>query len=451
MQYVIAGAGEIGSYLASWLSSSDHNVIVIEKDLSKLQRLGSELDVSTLHGSATDLKLLTHVAQMRPDVFLAVTDNDETNMVACAMAKSLGAGQTVARVKNPQYLSQDVVDFQSLFMADHILCPEWVAARALLALVQSEGDYACESFADGAIQMRRIRLGASWKKEIIPLKQLDIPTSFKVAVIKRYIGAEPEVLFPHGDDHLLVDDELTLIGQAHAMHEVDAYFDQQIVRKRSIFIVGQSHIAGYLAMLLERLKETYHVTLIDPDYSNSISWARSLKKTRVLHQQHLSPDFLRSNNISACDLFIACSLDEHFNLTACSMAKELGAPSTATILNHPSMVELAASLHIEATVCPNDYIASQIVKLAGGTKISSVASVYSHRAEVVELRISPQSRLTGIPLHRLANQLPDEFLIGVVQHRGQTILAHGGTVLCPGDIVIAVCSPQHLEWIQKMV
>lgn len=451
MNYVIAGAGEVGTYLASWLSSSEHNVIVIEKDLEKLTRVSQELDVKVYAGSATDLKILSKVIDIHPDVFLAVTDQDEVNLLACAMAKHLGVAQTIARVKDPQYLSQDKIDFQALFMIDHIICPDWSAAQALLSVVQSEGDYGCEFFAGGAIQMRRFRLGASWRKERTPLKELDIPSSFRVAVIKRYVAGEPKVIFPHGDDHLLVEDEITLIGQTHAMHEADSYFDQQILRKESVYLAGGSRVTLCLALALEKSDQNYRITLVAPDKKSCEEASRLLTKTQVFHQSHLSTDFLRSTQVDQFDLFIASSRDEHLNITSCTLAKEVGAMSCAAIIQHGDMSELARSLQIQSTVCPSDYIASQIIKLASGAKISSVSSVYSHRAEVIELHLGQNSRLTGIPLNRLARQLPHELLIGVVQHRGKTVLASGSTILCPGDTVIAVCSPQHLEWIQKMV
>lgn len=451
MKYIIAGAGEIGSYLAGLLSSSQHSVIVIENDRERLDKLSAQFDISAVRGSANDLELLAGLSEVQPDVFLAVTDHDEVNLVACATAKSLGYPKTLARVHNPQYLNKGRVDFYSLFMADHIICPEWSTAQALQALVQSEGDYACESFAGGAVQMRKIRLGSQWKKDHTPLRQLDMPMSFKVAVIKRYDMGQAQVIFPHGDDYLLVDDELTLLGHSHTMYEVDHYFGLQDIKKESVFITGSSPTAAYLCILLENAAEKYSITWINCDKAHGQYWARQLKKTNLLYEPVISAEFLKSQNANQYDIFLACSTNEHINLTSCALAREIGVVATAAIIQHPSMSELALNLSIQNTICPNDHVANQIVRLASGARIMSVAEVYSHRAELVQLHIGMRSRLTGLPLYRLAAELPKDFLIGAVQHRGKTYLAHGGTVLCPGDLVIAICNPQHLDWIQRMV
>jgi trk system potassium uptake protein TrkA len=451
MDYVIAGAGEVGTYLASLLSISEHNVVVIDKDKAKLDKLSQNFDISTIEGSATDLNILRQMTEMSPEIFLGVTDDDATNLVACAMAKSLGYPKTLARVCTPQFLRRDAIDFNGLFMVDHILCPDWSAAQALLSVVQSEGDYGCEAFADGAIQMRKIRLGSHWKKSQTPLRHLDIPACLKIAVIKRFDASGSNIIFPHGDDFLMVEDELTVLGQTEYIHEVDRYFGLQVVSKESILIVGDSLIAAYLCWLLESAPETYHVTWIGSNQSFLETWSKKLKQTHIIHTAQVTSDFLRSQQAQTFDMMVAASTDENSNITQCMQARELGIMTTAAVLTHPNMAEMATNLGIQTTICPNDHLASQIVKIASGAKITSMASVYSHRAEVMQLKIGMHSSLTGLPLHRLASQLPTDFLIGVVQHRGRTFLASGNTVLTPGDLVIAVSHPQHLDWIQKRI
>lgn len=451
MDYVIAGAGEVGTYLANLLSISEHNVVMIDKDKTQLDKLSQNFDISTIEGSATDLNILRQMTEIGPEIFLGVTGDDATNLTACAMAKSLGYPKTLARVCNPQFLRRDVIDFNGLFMADHILCPNWSAAQALLSVVQSEGDYGCESFADGAIQMRKIRLGSQWKKTQIPLRHLDIPACLKIAVIKRFDSYGSQIIFPHGDDYLLVEDELTVLGQTEHIHEVERYFGLQVVPKESILIVGDSLIAAYLCWLLESAPETYQVTWVGCDQKFLETWSKKLKQTHILQTFQISSDFLKSQQAQSFDMMVAASSDENSNITHCMQARELGIMTTAAILNHPNKAEMAINLGIQTTICPNDHLASQIVKIASGAKITSMASVYSHRAEVMQLKIGMHSSLTGLPLHRLSAELPKDFLIGVVQHRGRTLLASGNTVLTPGDLVIAVSHPQHLDWIQKRI
>jgi trk system potassium uptake protein TrkA len=451
MDYVIAGAGEVGRYLAGLLSISEHNVVVIDKNKIHLDKLSQDFDISTVEGSATDLNLLRQMNEISPEIFLGVTDDDSTNLVACAMAKSLGYPKTLARVRNPQFLRRDVVDFNGLFMADHILCPDWSAAQGLLSVVQSEGDYGCESFADGAIQMRKIRLGSNWKKSEIPLKNLDIPACLKIAVIKRFDASGSNVLFPHGEDVLKVEDELTILGQTEYIHEVNRYFGLQVVSKESILVIGDSLIAAYLCWLLESAPETYKVTWIGSDKAFLKVWSKKLLQTRIIHTPHITSEFLKSQEAQRFDMMVAASIDENSNITHCVQARELGVMTTSAILNRPDMAEIANNLGIQTTICPNDYLANQIVKIASGAKITSVASVYSHRAEVMQLKIGSHSRMTGIPLYHLSSELPRDFLIGVVEHRGRSYLAHGNTVLTPGDLVIAVSHPQHLDWIQQRI
>lgn len=451
MDYVIAGAGEVGTYLATLLSTSEHNVVVIDTARSQLDKISQDLDISTIEASATDLNTLRQLTEMKPEIFLAVTNDDMANLVACNMAKSLGYPKTFARVQNPQFLRHDILDFNTLFMADHILCPEWSAAQALLSLAQSEGDYECESFADGAIQMRKIRLGSHWKKSGIPIKELGIPSCLKIALIKRFSSLGSTIIFPHGDDSLMAQDELTILGQTEHIREVKNYFGLQVATKESILVTGNSLIAAYFCYLLESAPEIYKVTWIGSDRVLLDHWSKKLKQTQILYTPQITPVFLKEHHANTFDMMVAASNDENSNMIQCSIARELGVMTTAAILNRPDMAEIASSMGIQITICPNDHLASQIVKMAAGAKISSIASVYSHKAEVMELKISMNSSLTGLPLHLLSNQLPRDFLIGIVQHKGRTFLANGNTVLTPGDLVIAVSHPRHLDWIQKRI
>ncbi len=156
MNIVILGAGSAGSYLATVLSKEDHNVVVIDTDHKALEKLAQQADVATKVGSGADWHLLLEIKDFNPDCFIAMSSNDETNLVACDIAKQIGYPKTLARIRQNCFLDASSINFSRIFSVDHILGTEMIVAHELLKCILNPGNLAIENFAHGAVQMQTI-------------------------------------------------------------------------------------------------------------------------------------------------------------------------------------------------------------------------------------------------------------------------------------------------------
>ena len=235
MNIVILGAGDIGTYLAQTLSKEEHNVIVIDRDPKPLEKLARTADVATRIGSGTDWRLLEELLEQTPHLFLALSSNDETNLVACSIAKNLGYPKTVARVYHPSFLHRSRLDFARLFFVDHFIGAEMILAHDIFKCITNPGNVAVENFAHGAVQMRAVIIPENSKLSNQPLSELKLPESLLVGLIRRKptFGEEiaDRIIFPRGQDFLLPGDEVTLIGETKVMSQLNSLLEH--LRKRS--------------------------------------------------------------------------------------------------------------------------------------------------------------------------------------------------------------------------
>ncbi|HEX2583166.1 MAG TPA: NAD-binding protein, partial [Chlamydiales bacterium] len=205
MKIVILGAGNTGSYAASALSQEQHDIILIDRDPKVLDQINRETDVATVLASMPNLQALAHVIERKPDLFFAATDNDETNLVSCSLAKNLGIPKTVARMNSPSLLQSQTLDIGRLFYVDHFIGAEILSAHDLFKLLLHASDLAFASFAHGAVLMRTIVIPPVWKKGHVPIKDLQLPPGLIAGLIRR----GKQIIFPHGNDCILPGDETT--------------------------------------------------------------------------------------------------------------------------------------------------------------------------------------------------------------------------------------------------
>ena len=247
MNIVIVGAGAVGMYLATTLSTEGHNVILIDKNAKRLDQASWQIDVATRKGSGTDWELLDELLELNPDVFVAVTNDDEANLVASSLAKNLGYPKTMARIRHAGYFNRNRIDVARVFNVDYLIGPELAVAHDILKYILLPGSLAVEHFAHGAVQLRTIAVPSKWRQEDKSLSQLSLPPGLMVGLIRRYHsmgigkGKQPyQVIFPHGNDHILPGDEVTFIGETEAIANVPNFIKAAQSSIKSVVLTGGS-------------------------------------------------------------------------------------------------------------------------------------------------------------------------------------------------------------------
>lgn len=450
MNVVIVGAGELGRHVASILSKEKHNVALIDKNGKLLQELSSFLDVATRQGSGTDWQLLDELLEMKPDIFLALTGNDDTNLVACSIAKQLMYPRTVARVRDWRYLNRIRLDFGRLFDVDYFIGPELLAANDILKQILYSESIAVETFAHGALLLRTLMIPTGWQQGDASLKNLTLPPNLIVGLIRRSVPnkTEKEIIFPHGNDSILPGDEVTFIGDTEAIADIHTLFGIKTEKPQSVVIIGGSLTGLHLARLLS--EKNIDVRIIDKSYDKCRLLADKLPDCTVMQHDATDIEFLRSEKLESTDVIAVCTNNDEINLMVSLLAKEIGAPEIILLLHNTAYMPIAANLNFRHVVSPRisaiDHILSQMMS----GRVSSLVSLYENRAEIMEVNVSLNSKVVGIPLSELGPFLPKDLLIVMIQNRGRIMIAHGSRIISPGDTVIVVTTPKHVRELEKI-
>lgn len=456
MNIVIIGAGSVGQYIASVLSKQNHNVILVDKDEKKLEEASNLMDIAVRRGLGQDWSLLDELLELRPQLLLAMTDSDTVNFTACNIAKNLGYPLTISRVKDNRYLNSNRLDFGRLFNVDYFIGPELLAAHDIHKYMMSPGSLALENFAHGAVQMRTIAVPSHWNRRETLLRELDVPPGIVVGIIRRLVedpeqgvhALKSQVIFPHGSDVIIPGDEVTFVGETEAIAKIHEFFGIETTQVKSVVIVGGSLVGLNLAKMLS--EQHYHVRLIDKDRANCLTLANELPNCTIINNDATDLNFLMSEKIGRSDLFVVCTNSDEVNILTALLGKEAGCVNVAVTLFNTSYVSLLKQNDIAQIVSPRVSAANHVISLAISGRITSLVSLYDNEVEILEITVSPGSKIAGIPLAQLSSVIPNDFLIAMIQNRGQIMIANGTRIISPGDSVIVITKPEHLVELEKI-
>lgn len=456
MNIVIIGASDIGIHLATTFSEENDRVILVDKDPRRLEKVGRELDIGTREGLGTDWELLEELFEFRPDLLIALTHDDETNLVICTIAKHLGYPRTVARVRKHKYLLQSRLNFEQLFCVDHLISPEWLTAEAISNMVLSSGSLSIESFSHGLVQMRTLQIPNLWRKEGIPLSSrelLEMPDDFMIGLIKRDTPLKSghmheHIIFPHGEDFLLPGDEVTVVGLDKTIQQLHRFFGITVKVPRSVLIVGGSLIGINVARALH--KKHVSVMIMEKDYDKCAYLSEILPQSTIVHRDGTDFRFMMGERVGEFDAVIACTRDDEVNFLVGTLARELGVETVICSLSDTSYLPLLKKHGITFAASPRLRTTNRILSIAQEQSLTSMVSLYNHAAKVVEIKISNRSKIVGIPIKHLAHELPKELIILTILSRGRVMIAHGSRVLSPGDTIVVMTSPQYTKDLKRL-
>lgn len=448
MNIVIIGAGTLARYVAAFLSKEQHNVIVLDQDLKKLEAIRTSMDVGIRHGSGTDWQLLDDLLEISPDFLIALTNNDEINLSSCAIAKQLGYKKTMARVQDNRFLNRSRLDFGQIFYIDAFISPELLVAQDILLQLTAPHALGAHNYAHGAVQLRKFILLNSFKQANIPLKELSLPDGVVICLIVRQNGRQQQFIFPHGEEVLRVGDEVTCIGLTESMEMIMAFFGIVQEPVRSVVIVGGTLTSLNLSRELER--KEIQVRLIEKDYERCVMFAETLDDTTIIHHDGTDIDFYYSEKISASQAFIAMTKNDATNVLVALLAKEVGCEQVIAQVSNTKLAPILKKYGVHHTISPLITIGDEIISRVLSDSLTAMTSLYENQAEVLEITVSDNAKVTGIPISDLGELLPDDFLIAVIQNRGRVMIAVGSRIISPGDTVIAITHPRHIETLKTI-
>ena len=446
MKIVIAGAGTIGQHIAEMLQTEQQDVTLIDHNADHLAEVGERLDIQTLLGSANDPSALHEAGVETARLFLAMTDNDEANLISAMTAHQMGANKTVARVRQPYYQTSTPISYCQLLDIDMLLSPERLTALEIIKHINQPAAIAIENFANGRLQLRQFRMPEGHPYQGKPLIDLrdDLPPDLLIAMIAHH----DELIIPNrGDNVIQPDDRVTVLGKPSSLDQFAATFEKTETEEpiNKIFIAGGGSKGFLLAQMLEG--EHHSVTLMERSRERCEFISNQLTKPRIVLGDATRLPMLTEERAARADLFVAAMGDDEDNLMACLQAKSLGAPKLYTVMNRPDYAQTLEKFGIDLALSPRHIIANRTLAFLKRGKIRSLSIIEEGRAEVVELMALPDTPAVQGPL-RLLNP-PRGVLIALVMHNGQAVVPRGDTAIIPGDIVVALSLTQDSPEVER--
>ncbi len=452
MYIVIAGAGGAGFYVASLLSKERQEIVIVEQSGEVAEEVRRQLDVGVIVGSATSPSVLRQADVKSADLIVATTSSDETNMVACFMAREMGAKKTVARVRNPEYSGYLILDGKSPHTPrkvvrpkslgiDLFVNPEVEAAKTIVSMLSSLYVGRVEEFAEGHVQIREFKAesGAVVDK---PFSNIAFSKPCEVVMI----GREEEVKVSGDDEMIRQGDRVYLIAASEDMDEVGATFDQPKVPARTVVIFGAGEIGFHVGEEME--KRGVQVKLIEKSASRSQEISARLKRAVVVQGGEPDRDLLSEEGVASSDAFIAATGDESLNILAGLVAGKLGVSRNVVLVDNPEYIALAEEVGVDVAVSPLLLCASKIARfvLRGGAV--SVALLGNEEAQAIEFIASPSARITGTKSEDL--EMPEGAKIGAIIHGDTVKIPPGESIVEAGDCVVIVSLLSSIPAVEKL-
>ena len=357
MRIVILGAGTVGSSIADLLCRHGHSITIVDKDAAKTRQLNDELDVRALTGSASSSSVLFQCNVPGADLCLAVTGDDEVNIVAASMAKAMGAHRSIARVYAPVFRDLSTFDYQRHFKIDRLLSLEHLSAMELAHAIRHPGSVAMEHFARGELEVDEFAVSDNATAVGKPIKKLGLPPGVRIASISR----DGNTFLALAEDKLDVADRITLIGAGDDIDGVKHLFQKETPAKQGVVIAGGGETGYHLAQSLETGR--FGIVLMDSDRDRCDFLSQNLKQTTVVHTDATRRANLEEERVGSADVFVACTREDEDNIMACVTAREIGAKTILAIVERPDYAEVVGKLGIDLAVSPREVMARQVLSL----------------------------------------------------------------------------------------
>lgn len=444
LKVVIVGAGEVGYHIAQRLTQESKQVVVVDQSAEALRRVTEILDVQTFQGSGCSPVVLSDAGIMDADIFLAVTDSDEINIIACLFANAISPTVIkIARIRNEEYnLYQDALTNKPLSIST-IINPEIEVIKAIDRMLAVPGAVDFSEFAEGRVKLVGIRIekGPLIDKQLMFFRDAVPDSNVLIASIVR----GEDLIIPSGRDTIKVGDIVYFACRDTSMASVLLASGRDVDPIKDVLIIGGGNIGLRLAVLFER--KGLHVKIVDKSESRCQYLAEKLNSALVLRGDGTDQDFLREENVGEMDVVISLTSDEETNILSCLLAKNLGAKKTVTRVNKVAYQPLVNAIGIDHSVSPRLSAVNSILHHIRRGKVLSSVSIRGEGAEALEAIAQADSELVGKPIKTLA--LPRGTLLLAIVRGKEVLIPSGDSVIVPDDRIIILTTRENVSRVEQ--
>lgn len=450
MNIIIVGCGKVGSTLAAQLNAEGNNVTVIDQDGDKVKAIANKLDIMGVIGNGASRSVQKDAGVDKTDLLIAVTGNDELNLLSCLVAKKSANCRTIARLKNPEY-NTDAPYFKNELGLAMVINPELAAAKEIARLINFPSAIKIETFAKGRVELLKFKLPDG--SPLVGMSVKDVAIKMRSSVTFCTVERGDEVFIANGNFVFDAKDVVSIIASPQKAKAFFKKINYQIQPIKDALIVGGGPITYYLCNLLEG--SGISCTVVEKNIELCNELATDFDKVTVINADPADEDVLREEGISCADAFVALTNFDEENILLSLFAKKSGSRKLITKINRIDFDGIVSHLELDSIVYPKNITADTIVSYVRamnnrrGSNIETVYNLIKGRVEAVEFIVGEGSPVVGKPLMELS--LKPGVLIATIQ-RGRTQIApRGQDVIEPGDSVVIVTKDQTLTNIKDIL
>ena len=441
MKIVIYGANELAALIAAKLFE-DHDIIIIDEDSTNKDSF-EKLDLEYVLGSGSNINVLESVDIKNADIFIACTDNDEANIVACLTVTNMAKLKTVCFVsKRENVESLSLVrgsKYQKELMIDYVLWPEELMTQEIFRIITVPNAVDVENFANGKARLLEYRINENTKFINQKIKDCNFPEETLIVGITR----DNTLFIPAGETQLQLNDKVIFMGSSYSLDILANKFFTEVNGVKQVTIIGGGNVGLMLAQNLE--KANIRIKLIEYDYKRCEELTENLKNTLVLNGDGANFELLQDERVADSDVVVSVTDNDEKNLLCSLLVKQLGVPKVITRVSKNINANLFEKVGIDVAISQNlaaiDVIENHLIK----TDIEILATVERGQGEVLEIAVP-----FNFPANLIMNlKLPGRAIIAIIQRRNRVIIPRGTTQVLPFDNLIIFTTQENSDAIKK--
>lgn len=445
MKIIIAGCGKIGGTILASLVSEGHDIVAIDSDSAVLTEITNIHDVMGVCGNGADSDILTEAGVAGAEMFVAATGSDEMNMLSCFLARRLGAKNTIARIRSPEYNDRSLAFVRRELELSMAINPELLAAHELFNILKFPSAVKIEKFSGRGFEMIELRLKPDSVLDGMSLRSLREKYGTRVLICCVQRG--DSVYIPGGDFVLKSGDKIDITAPPADMLKFFRSIGEFQKQARNVMLLGGSRTAYYLADMLTSGGAS--VKIIERDEKTCSELCEALPKAVIIHGDGAEQELLMEEGLKSLDAFIALTGMDEENILISIFAAAQKVPKVISKVNRDELAAMAERLGLDCIVSPKKIISDVIVQYARalknslGSNIETLYQLMDGKAEALEFNAKADPKLIGIPLKEL-NIKKNILIAGILRYR-KTVVPTGDDMILPDDRVIVVAADRKLS------
>lgn len=447
MRIIIAGAGQVGIALAKYLREENHDIVLIDKDEETLGNLSEQLDIQTICGSSAYPAVLEKAGAQHADVFLAVTGNDETNIVACGVAKSVfNIQKRIARISSSEFLAAKYRSFLQDQSIEYVISPEVETVNRIMKILPLSGAVEMVGLSDDLVRFVGLKCKKTSPmvgKTVLQLHNDFEGLSVKVVAIVRKFQRMPlkNTIVRTGDEVYFVIDKRHLVQTLDILgYENDA--------PRYIILFGGGRLGAQLAKGLEQDVNSHEITIVEKNENRARFLAEHMQSSLIINGDGLDDSLVEELNLKNYEVAIATTHSDENNILLSLIAKRNGVPRTFSLIQNDLYDSVLPSLGVDTMIDPNAAMVSSILQHIRKGRIKNDYFLQSGVGEVLEIEVLKTSKITKSPLGKI--KLPDGIVIGGIVRGDLFLMPNKDLIVQEGDNVIIFVERGHVDEVEKL-